>query len=1130
MRPLPVWPVLILFAALAPSRLAADEVFLRCHEAPRNGLFLAEVDLTAAARWCGLLPVRPESIRAATDSGASLQFVPGPDFDARERIHGLLLARLPEGGASLLRLEFGQGPAGHSLAQGIVEIAGCRITHDPGTQGGLPSRLQFLASGKTLPSLTWQDRLYDPERGAFSIAKDGQALVTRIAEGPLGTAIQVAARFLRSDGTAPPSRPRAIYQWIYLRDQPLAHVTQWLFQEQSQAWKEAHFLECHAPVEGLPRWAGGNPSQAGEFQGTEKTQRFRDWALVHDGRHGLGMARSGDLLLYDGKGSYGPYLHAQGSAAWTGWDSRERRLSAWLWAGSSDDPPAAWEEVSSRLPIHVNVTVTVGRLRDGLEEARAAADQLSGPAQLQARRQIAVARRLEEQGRFEEARDALKGKWPEGWQFLAAGDLNLLLIRQAGGLRAMQLLDAASGVELLTDRDLPLFSLKLRKLGGEQDLAVTASEGWNNLRLEPLEGQRLQLTWAGRDAAGPEGLRVEATAKMDSVAAAIRWTLRVEPPAEWVLREVVFPQLSLADLGRDGEVVFPRGPGEVQRGLWQRTFSETGHYPSGWCSMQWAAAYDLRRRTGLYLALHDPGASTKDIRLQSQPALAAVEVSFAHPPPGLDEPGRTYVLPGEAVWQLLRGDWFDAARIYRDWVRLQANWWPKPGPDGRVDTPAWMRELPVWALSSGPPPGVVGPVKRFAAGLGVPVGLHWYNWHQIPFDNDYPHYFPTVDGFPEAVADLQRNSVSVMPYINGRLWDTRDRGLEDAAFSKVARPAAAKNEKGEPYLESYSSKEQDGSQVQLAAMCPATPLWQEKVREVVLRLTRDCGVKSVYIDQVAAASPRLCFDRSHGHPTGGGDWWTTSYGEMLTAIRKDLPPDRALTSECNAEPYAHVFDGFLTWHWQGDGQVPAFPAVYGGTVQMFGRAYRGGASKDLALRMKAGQQLVYGEQIGWLSPAVVNETENFAFLRQVVRLRWMLKRYFHAGEMARPPQCSGAIPKVTADWQWRGEWPVTTDALLTGAWALPAEQRLVLLFANVSDAPLSTACEFLAETYGLPADAFTVTELTPDGPGATWNAERKFRRELSLPARTARAWEAVANPRPSPAATGSRSGSSPVPQ
>ena len=187
--------------------------------------------------------------------------------------------------------------------------------------------------------------------------------------------------------------------------------------------------------------------------------------------------------------------------------------------------------------------------------------------------------------------------------------------------------------------------------------------------------------------------------------------------------------------------------------------------------------------------------------------------------------------------------------------------------------------------------------------------------------------------------------------------------------------------------------------------------------------------------------------------------------------------------------------------------MPAFPAVYGGAIQMFGRAYRGGPTKDLALRMKAGQQLVYGEQIGWINPGVVDEKENAEFFRQVVRVRHGLRRYFYAGEMARPPELVGPIPKVTADWQWSGKWPVTTDAVMTGAWRLPGENRVVLLFVNVGDEALRARLDFDARQYGLPAGELRLYEITSQGAVATWLTPPEFQRELTFPPRTAWAWE-----------------------
>jgi len=470
--------------------------------------------------------------------------------------------------------------------------------------------------------------------------------------------------------------------------------------------------------------------------------------------------------------------------------------------------------------------------------------------------------------------------------------------------------------------------------------------------------------------------------------------------------------------------------------------------------------------------------------------------------------GNNFSLSGGAVIETFRGDWFDAAQIYKRWVEREAKWCP---PENK-DTPQWMRDLPLWALTGGTSQEVVGAVKAFAEFMGVPVAVHWYNWHQIPFDNDYPHYFPTKPGFAEGVRELQKAGVRVMPYINGRLWDTRDKGAEDDQFSRVALPAATKDEKGKPYEEIYGSKESDGSPVRLAVMCPTTPLWQQKVKEIVLRLMSDeVGVDGVYIDQIAAAAPRLCFDKSHGHPLGGGQWWThDGYWKMLSDLRAEMKrryPEKMITTECNAEPYAHLFDGYLTWHWQYQNQIPLFSAVYGGKVQMFGRAYRGGATKDLALRMKAAQSLVFGEQIGWIDPNVYKEPIGGPFIRRMARLRYALKDYLAVGDMARPPHIVGDIPTVTADWQWSGEWIVTTDALLSGAWRAK-DGRVALIFVNVTDKELSAELVFDGEKYGFKKGAsLLVTPRTEEGTQSPQREPSSFRRRLTLPAYQALALE-----------------------
>src|SRR3972149_4841086 len=91
---------------------------------------------------------------------------------------------------------------------------------------------------------------------------------------------------------------------------------------------------------------------------------------------------------------------------------------------------------------------------------------------------------------------------------------------------------------------------------------------------------------------------------------------------------------------------------------------------------------------------------------------------------------------------------------------------------------------------------------------------------------------------------------------------------------------------------------------------------------------------------------------------------------------------------------------------------------------------------------KPGPPPVSGDHPGGRAPGIVKyEKDNPSFLRQLVRLRWRFRRYFYAGRMARPPQLLGDIPTVRADWRWSNEWWVGTDAVMTGAWRLPGENR-----------------------------------------------------------------------------------------
>ena len=124
-----------------------------------------------------------------------------------------------------------------------------------------------------------------------------------------------------------------------------------------------------------------------------------------------------------------------------------------------------------------------------------------------------------------------------------------------------------------------------------------------------------------------------------------------------------------------------------------------------------------------------------------------------------------------------------------------------------------------------------------------------------------------------------------------------------------------------------------------------------------------------------------------------------------------------------------------------------------------------------------------------------------------MHLRARLIDYFVIGEMARPPRLAGSIPEVTADWQWRGVWPVTTDAVLTGAWRVTRQNRLALLFVNVSDQPVEVTFDFDATTYGLAGEQFVFRSFTVDGQKTEFESPACFTTKLKLDAKSACVWE-----------------------
>ncbi len=652
-------------------------------------------------------------------------------------------------------------------------------------------------------------------------------------------------------------------------------------------------------------------------------------------------------------------------------------------------------------------------------------------------------------------------KSPKSFGSVASENQQLWIKQVDGGISTFAILDTIAHRNLLANKDQVIFQLEMLVNGAKT--IIRADQGWNRVKIS-VTAKGLKAVLSGRKEPGLESLNAVVTASKSTDQKAILLRLKVDGVSlnASVLR-ARFPQVVLSTNTSYWTVFYPLGPGVIHSGSEVKKTDFSFVYPGAGAVMQYMAMYDSS--SGFHFTTRDPYGSYRIVDARGDSA-ESIRFSTEQYAPGMGLPGNGYCSDYDTAWQIFKGDWYDAAQIYKRWVAKEAKWYPRKGQPRTPATPREIVQLSSWALATEVADHITDQgldnVIKFKEYMGVPTAYHIYSWHMTPDAvDDYPHFLPAKPGMVEGVKKLHNAGVYIMPYINGRLWDTRDRGLEDWQYTSVAKPATAKDENGLPYLETYGYKESDGSDVQLAVMCPATEVWQKTMTDITLRLMNEIGVDGVYIDQVAAAGPLGCMDKFHGHPLGGGHWWVDGYNKMLSDIRSKMK-GHFLTAECNAEPYIRWFDGYLAWNWQYEGMVPAFQAVYSDKIMVFGRKYAGDAG---AVRAKAAQQLVYGEQICWTDPGIISDPVKSEYIRRAIKMRYALRDIISTGQMLRPLKLKCSVKPVVNDWQWGGVSMVTTEAVLTGSWKFG--NRIAFLFANVTDKPVTFTFKVNSREYGL---------------------------------------------------------------
>ncbi len=973
-----------------------------------------------------------------------------------------------------------------------IDNGALRALHAPARAGGFPADVTVAGAAQPL-AIEYADRVYDPQAGQFFLAANATADVRLVANGPLLAVVETEGGYARAGSPTAEhaSRPRARYRFTYVLNSPLVRVEVAVTQATAFAWKELHVLEMRATAAGLGRagdgasnaapvravrWAGGDPPMASNVTHAAGSHLFSRWAALRfaNGTAGVVHPRAvtgGDLQarVYDGPG----LLYAMGP--WVSFAGPSAALERYLWFGppGEDEPDAVSARIDGARPLRAVSPEIEERARAaraaigaacqgaGCDTARAVALRRLGRAvsDLRALRKVAAARAVLE-GPPPRAPAASAAPAPvaclpapDGGRLLATADL---LAELDGRGRLVSLYHVATDTEFLAS-PCSMFRFTVRDAAGAET-SLTAGEA--ELESADFADGVLSLRYAGR-CGGVVPVRVSLALRPGGPSLTWRPEAAVEGDgaACWRLDAPVLDGVGRIGGDEPGDsVLVPDG--------WGRRLSSPsaaryqGRSPGGSTTMQVLGL--TRGAATLGVIARDGRCFTKDLVAAAGADGRTLSLEVRHHPADMGV-ARACAWPYDVETVLLRGDWYDLARRYRDWATRQA--WCDGGRNrGRPDSPEWFRAL-VWWHHDGARDGtrLTNTMARIRAAVPQSLALHWYNWHRIPFDNFYPDYFPANDYVPSVRAQLRDWNVRVMPYINGHLWDPQSASYtnDGGARWEMKKPDGAR------YIEHYAGHDH-------SIACPWTDAWRDTMVAVTDRLFREVGVDAVYLDQIGAAAAQLCHDASHGHPRGGGDHYVAGYWRLLQAVRDNarrIRPDTALTTEDTAEPYIGLLDGTLMCNRALPDSVPFFPAVYHEHVAQFGLyIHEPEIRAGVTFRSKESMLFQFGGQLGWhgtdWSEAPAHAAK-FEWLAKLAAFRRAGLAWLAYGEMLRPPAVTlrgGAeVPRIAQEWiVHRRPMPTSQPAVTASAWRAP-DGRVAVFVVNVADDPLAVSVAVPAE-------------------------------------------------------------------
>lgn len=533
------------------------------------------------------------------------------------------------------------------------------------------------------------------------------------------------------------------------------------------------------------------------------------------------------------------------------------------------------------------------------------------------------------------------------------------------------------------------------------------------------------------------------------------WNLSVQNNSTKVMEWVEFPQLTLVNdmkyKGGLSKIFWPALEGvEVEdatlrsRNPEHMNYKEITGQTAGYCGfypgsspMQFMAYYE--ERAGLYFGAHDAACAPKTLEYYERDEGIAFEM-------------RNFCNGAEAQFELgfdivtcsFKGDWHDAAEIYRLWMEKHTALPKKIADHSKL--PDWLLDSPLIALypvRGTKDTGDMSPNFYYPYKNVLPVTdelsqktdsrimallMHWEG--TAPWAT--PYVWPPFGGegqFKEFVNEVHQQGNLVGVYCSGIGWTTKSFLDPSLDFSdRYDETLMCRTPQG-----MIEQSKVIGDPIRLGYdMCPFQDKVSEIVSEEVKAIAKSGCDYAQYFDQNLGGESSFCYARNHGHPATPGVWQNEAMIRIFQKVYQELETiDSQLVIGCEgaaSEPfikylpfndlryqvgfffgkpvpaYAYLFHEYVNNFMGNQNMIDrAFDLKKNPDCLLFRIAYSFAAGDLLTVTLADQGKIHWGWDVPW-DAELPDQESTLAFIRHLNLWRRKYGDFLQTGKMMKPHQ------------------------------------------------------------------------------------------------------------------------------